>query len=253
MTVAADATGKLAKAGRPQFYVWIAGLCVLIAVAGFFPTFWLPVAQRTFKANPIVYIHAFAMTGWTIFLLAQSRFVASGNVRRHRAMGMIGISYATAIVLLGALMVLNSTRVAPAEFHEQALRFSIVSLSGLAYLAVAFVVAFANTHQPEVHKRLIFGATIFALEAAVARWFLVFLAPPGAVGPPPVEISLGPGFVVDLILVGLMIYDWRTRGRVHATYLITVPIIVAIQVLIVPLSKTDGWLAFATAFERLAG
>ena len=70
----------------------------------------------------------------------------------------------------------------------------------------------------EVHKRLMLVNTAGILQAAVGRWFVLFLAPataPGvAVSPPPVFVTVMPGLVVDLLIVAGMIYDWRTRGRV---------------------------------------
>ncbi|HVY03505.1 MAG TPA: hypothetical protein VG983_07600 [Caulobacterales bacterium] len=239
-------------------YVWLAGLCVFIALAGFAPTFWLPMAAHKFQANPIVYVHGFWMTGWTFFLLYQAWLAASGNVRRHRAVGMIGVSYFTALFIFAMLIAMNSVRVAPAIYHENALKFLIVSLSGFLYVLPAMILAFANTHRPEVHKRLIFTSTLFMLEAAVGRWFLLFLAPPpdpnAAPGaPPPVMVALGPGIVVDLIMIGLMVADWRTRGKAHPVYLISLPIIAALQLLQVPVSNTGAWLSFAEWFVRLAG
>ncbi len=253
MTAAAEQAARTAGKVRPRFFTWMAGLTVAIALAGFAPTFWLPMAKGVFKANPIVFIHGFAMTGWTVFLLAQALQVARGDIRRHRALGMVGISYATAIVIFGYLMTLNSLHIAPPDMRERALAFSIVSLLGMALFAGMLVAAFANTHRPEVHKRLLLVATFGALQAAVARWFLVFLAPPGAVGPPPIEATLPAAFVVDLCIIAMMIYDWRTLGRVHPALWISSAILFAEQILVVPLSKTDAWMAFAGWFAGLGG
>ncbi|HVY04070.1 MAG TPA: hypothetical protein VG983_10475 [Caulobacterales bacterium] len=238
---------------RSFFYVRVAALAVFIAFAGFAPSFWIPLATNRLKANPIVFIHGFAMTGWTIFLLVQAWMVASGNVRRHRALGMAGIALATAICIFGPLMVLNSIHIASLALRERALRFSAVSLMAIVIFAGVVTAAFANTHRPETHKRLLFVATFGALSAAIGRWFNLLRAPHGAIGPPPVEVTLMPASVVDLILLGLMVHDWRTRGRVEPAYLIAVPILIAQQVLTVPLSRTDAWLWFATWFANLPG
>jgi len=55
--------------------------------------------------------------------------------------------------------------------------------------------AIANTRRPEIHKRLMLLAGISLLDAAVARWFLTFLAPPGPPGPPPVPVTIAPAIV----------------------------------------------------------
>ena len=53
------------------------------------------------------------------------------------------------------------------------------------------------------------------------------------------------------ILAG-MIYDVRTRGRTHPVYVIGGVIIVAVQVLRMPVSTTQGWDAI-TDFARFGG
>lgn len=47
-----------AKADRSrQFYVWMSGICLTIAVLGFMPTYFWPLAHGTFAAEPVVHIH----------------------------------------------------------------------------------------------------------------------------------------------------------------------------------------------------
>ncbi len=110
-----------------------------------------------------------------------------------------------------------------------------------------FAVAVLNVRKPEVHTRLMLVATASMLQAAVGRWFLLFLAParaPGAIGPvslPPVVVTVMPGLVVDLLIVAAMIHDRRTTGRVHRVYWIAGACVIAVQVLRVPLSTTSGW------------
>jgi hypothetical protein len=91
------------------------------------------------------------------------------------------------------------------------------------------------------------------MHAAMARVFLMLFAPRGAVGPPPVFVSVPPGIFVDLLIVAAIIYDWRTRGRPHAVYLIGGPVILAVQLLSVPLSATAAWMSIAAHVESLAG
>lgn len=253
MEATAEPIARAAGTRRSKFYVWMAWLTVFLAFAGFAPTFWAPMAAGAFRANPIVFIHGFAMSGWTLFLLSQALHVAGGDIRRHRAMGMVGIAIATAIVIVGYLVALNSIHTAAPGLEARVLSFSIVPILGITIFAAMLVVAFANTHRPEVHKRLLFVATFGALQAAVGRWFLLLLAPPGAVGPPPIEVTLMAALVVDLCIAGMMMYDWRTLGRVHPALWISGVTLFAEQILVVPLSKTDAWMAFATWFAGLAG
>jgi len=91
------------------------------------------------------------------------------------------------------------------------------------------------------------------MQAAMARVFLTFFAPPGALGPPPVFVAVPPGLFVDLLIVAAIVYDWHIRGRPHPVYLIGGPAILAVQILCVPLSATAAWMSIATHVEALAG
>jgi len=93
--------GARPKAVAPrQFYVWMAGACFLIAVLGFLPTYWMPLAKGSFKAEPIIHVHGLVMFGWVTFFFTQSWLVAQGKVLTHRTWGMLGISIVTGIAFI---------------------------------------------------------------------------------------------------------------------------------------------------------
>ncbi len=215
----------------------------------------------SFQAAPIIHIHGLLFSAWTLFFLAQSWFVARGNVMRHRALGMLGISLATAMCIVGVLAAQRSMAKA-AEFGAALAgrEFSIVSLSAIVFFAVVVTLAIMNVDKPDTHKRLMMLGTVSLLQAAAARWFFVLLAPPEASGlspaetpPGPVAISIAPGLLVDVLIVAAMIYDWRTRGKVHRVYLIGGPVLLVLQFIRVPLSTTPAWHAIANWVAGLAG
>jgi len=105
-TATLEPTGAPARETR-YFYVWIAGACVAVAFLGFAPTYWARVATGSFKAAPIIHLHGLLFSLWTLFFFAQTWLVASGQVMRHRAMGLIGISLATAMCPLGTQLPLG--------------------------------------------------------------------------------------------------------------------------------------------------
>src|SRR5213080_1090103 len=103
---------------------------------------------------------------------------------------MIGISFATAMTIFGALVSINLMKTAAAlGLKDEGIAFAIVPLSGILFFAVVFSLSIAAVRRPEYHKRLMLLAAISLLDAAVARWFLTFLAPPGPPGPPPVFVT----------------------------------------------------------------
>lgn len=229
-----------------RFFFKMSLACLAVALIGFAPTYWRPVVTGASQEAFIVHLHATLFFGWTGFLVLQSYWVASGRILRHRDWGLAGIALASTMVCVGVLMTIHSLRVNIALGVPDAIRpFSIVSFSAIMFFAVLFAIAIANVRNADLHKRLILIATISMLQAAVARWFRIFLAPPDAIGPPPVAASIPAGLVVDLLVIAGMIYDKRTRGKVHPAYWIAGAAMLAVQVLRVPLSQTEAWLAFA--------
>ena len=64
------------------FYTWMAGLCMIVAFAGFTPSYWAPVATGSFTGAPIFHIHGLLFSFWTVFFVAQAA-LASRRVPTH--------------------------------------------------------------------------------------------------------------------------------------------------------------------------
>src|SRR6266852_1024030 len=79
-----------------SFYVWMACACVLIAFVGFAPTYWLQLTPGTFVGSPLLHMHGLLFSAWPVYLLLQTALAARGQVSRHRAWGLLGVSLATA-------------------------------------------------------------------------------------------------------------------------------------------------------------
>jgi hypothetical protein len=166
---------------------------------------------------------------------------------------MIGVSLATAMTLSGFLVAVNAMkRSAAVGMTDEGIAFAIVPLSGMLFFAAVFTLAIAYVRQKEIHKRLMLLASISLLDAAVARWFLTFLAPSGAIGPPPVFITIPPAFVAYLLLVAAIVYDWRTSGRPHPVYVYGGIALIAVKLLNWPLSTTAAWHSLAGGILAMA-
>lgn len=252
-TLTAAPTRAGVRSSTTNFYFYMALSCAAVAFLGFAPTFWAPLATHSFKANPVVYIHGAVFFAWTLFFCFQTYLATSGRIARHRSVGLIGVSFATAMTIFGTLAAINAMKMAAlGGLKDDGIAFAIVPLSGIAFFAVVFTMAVIYVRQPEVHKRLMLLAGISILDAAVARWFLFFLAPPGPPGPPPVPVTIPPAFVAYILLVVAIIYDWRTRGRPHPVYIYGGIVLVALKLLNLPISMSPTWHAFAGGILALA-
>lgn len=235
------------------FYFYMALACMAVAFLGFAPTYWLPMTSRSLAASPVIHFHGMLFFTWTLYFAFQSWLAASGRIARHRTIGMIGVSLATAMTIFGFFATVNAmTRAAAMGQADAGIAFAIVPLSGILFFAVVFTLAIAAIRRPETHKRLMLLACVSLLDAAVARWFLTFLAPPGPAGPPPVPVTIPPAFVACLLLVVAMVFDWRTRGRPHPVYLYGGAALIAVKLLNWPISVTPLWHSFAGGILALA-
>ena len=235
------------------FYFHMALACTAVAFLGFAPTYWLPLASGSFSSAPVVHFHGLLFFAWTLYFAFQTWLAASGRTARHRTMGMIGVSLATAMTIFGFLVAVNAMKRSAAMGQtDEGIAFAIVPLSGILFFTVIFALAIASTRRPETHKRLMLLAGISILDAAVARWFLTFLAPPGPPGPPPVPVTIGPALVAYLLLVVAIVADWRTRGRPHPVYIYGGAALVAVKFLNWPISMTPAWHSLAGGILALA-
>ena len=235
------------------FYFHMALACMAVAFLGFAPTYWLPLAEGSFASTPVVHFHGLLFFTWTLYFAFQTWLAASGRTARHRSLGVIGVSLATAMTIFGFLVAVNAMKRSAAIGQTDAgIAFAIVPLSGILFFAVVFALAIANTRRPEIHKRLMLLAGISILDAAVARWFLTFLAPPGPLGPPPVPVTIAPALVAYLLLVVAIVADWRSRGRPHPVYIYGGAALLAVKLLNWPISSTAAWHSLAGGILALA-
>jgi hypothetical protein len=256
-TLTAVREGAIAATATDRFYARMAIACLAVGVIGFTPTYWVPLLRGTLDVSPLAHAHAVFFYGWLLLFVRQSSLAASGQYVRHRAWGLLGIALASGMFFVGLGMSIHSLKASIADGFEPVARaFTIVPISGIALFAILFAIAIAKVHDSDVHKRLMLVNTAGLLQAAVGRWFVLFLAPPATPGvpvsPPPVFVTVMPGLIVDLLIVVGMIYDWRTRGRVHRVYWIAGGVTLAVQLLRVPLSQTSAWLTLTHWLLALA-
>jgi hypothetical protein len=238
----------------------MAAVCAVVAFAGFAPTFWLQLPAGSFVGSPLLLLHGLLFSAWTLYLLLQTILAARGRIARHRSWGLLGVSLATAMVLVGFAVAddVLLTRLA-AGFGDRARAFHIASTSMITLFGVFVAAAIVFVGRPEIHKRLMLLATASMLPPAIARVFFavnVGMGPglrPGLGPPRTVGSVLAPALIADVLILAGVIYDMRKRGRPHAAYVIGGAIMIAVQVLREPASRTQAWLAIADFLARFSG
>lgn len=251
-----------AQARTGYFYVGMATACALFAWGAFSTTYWLQLAAGTLVgATPLMHLHAGLFFGWTLLLISQTWRAANGRLDHHRAWGLVGISLATAMVVIGLSLAVASVREFQAHgYGERAKSFFILPFESISLFAIFFVAAIANIARPEWHKRLILVATVSLLQAGAGRVGFLLATHgggpglrPGLVAPPPQFAGVQGAAMVSLFLVAGAIYDWRTRGRPHPAYLIGIAVLLAGGAIGALISVTPSWLSFVDAFLAFGG
>lgn len=244
----------------PKFYVWMAIVTIVIAFGLFAPTYWLQISAGSFTGAPLLHLHGLLFSAWCVFFLSQTLLAATGRIERHRAWGMLGIALATAMLFSGMMTGIHAMISGIAAGHAAAARaFAIVPISAVLLFAVLVAVAIVYVRRPEIHKRVMLVATLSILQAPLDRIFFALnagIAPglrPGTVPPPPVAATLPSGAIsIGLILIA-MLYDWRSRGRVHPAYLASGGLVAAVALLRAPISATAAWDSIAGFLAHFAG
>jgi hypothetical protein len=247
-------------AHRSWFFFWMAAVCAFVAFAGFAPTYWLQLPAGTFVGSPLLHLHGLLFSAWPLYLILQTTFTARGHVGRHRAWGLLGISLATAMVLVG-FAVANDVLAArlAAGYGDRARAFHIASISMVTLFGLFVSGAIVYVSRPEIHKRLMLLATASMLPPAIARLFFavsVGIGPglrPGLGPPRTLEGVLLPALIADALILAGAIYDMRTRGRPHPVYVIGGAIMIVVQVARLPVSTTPWWYAVAECLARFSG
>jgi len=252
----AVANGTAVSSDSRRFYVWMAGVFVLIAFSGFTPTYWLRLAQGTIHVPPIVHVHGFLLFSWTLFYFVQTALVASGRTLSHRSWGLFGIALFSVMVCS-----IIATRVTLLKLEDAngvgdaGKRFSAVSMLALPLMIGLFAAAIANIRKPEVHKRLMYVLMASLMTPAIGRVFLLLLVPGGKANgiPPPPFVALPPSLIAFLLIIVAMVYDWKTRGRPHKVYIYGGSLVLLEAFAVVPIAGTQWWMSFATALQHLFG
>jgi hypothetical protein len=238
---------------KTSFYFWTAVAMMAVAIAGFAPTFWIPLAQGLPERFPLYAVHGMACYAWVALLIYQSWLARSGRIPRHRNVGLIGISLATALVMFGLMTTADAVRrtITPGN-ADGTEAFMIVNAGGLVGFTAFVAAALFNLQRPEWHKRLMIAATNGLLGAPSARLLMTGGHVPmlnGTVGlaglppapPLPVAFSFSGLFIAELFIVAGMVNDWRARGRVHSAYLWAAGFYLSLPVLAGPISATSIW------------
>lgn len=244
----ADATLDRSSAALSRsFFLGMALAMAAVVFFGFGLSYFLPMARGSMSAlAPVVHVHGAFYFGWMLMLVVQAALVSQGRVALHRSLGTAGIALGTGMAIFGLLVTVLFARKGAADPAVYGLTY--ISLVAVVGFAALFALAIRNVRDPAAHKRYMLLATTVFLIGAVNRIFAelfgVFFD---------THLTYLPKYlVVDLFIVALMAYDWRTLGRLHRATIIGGLVNVVPQLLHVPIVDSAAFVALTQTLGAMA-
>lgn len=242
------------KMDRSRFFYTFASITLLVMTFIGFKLFYLqgqafPGRPLTPPIRTLLITHGVLMTAWMLLSVVQPLLVATGNKRIHMRLGIFASALAVAIVVVGYLTAVNAARVNPPDlklFGLDQKRFLTVPLMGVVTFAGFVLVGIANRRRPEVHRPMMFMASLSVVAAAMGRmpalnnwyagtqlehWFSAFLT--------------------TIVLGGLLLaIKCALERRFDRWFAGAFGVLAVICVVTSLMAKTDGWMQLATILIR---
>ena len=218
------------------YFVIFTAVFGLFVMAGFFRSFFIPVAQGTFARPAIVHVHGALFFGWTGLLVLQAVLASTGRLRLHRKVGSVAAWLVIPMVILGTAV---SARDAVNDYNagegEERLSFFYGELADLAMFGLLSGAAMMLRNKPDFHKRLVIMGSLGLLGAAVGR----------------IEELSGWGFYIFLAMIAsVALYDFASRRALHVATIVGAAVLLLLNMSQGRIGDSAAWLSTA---HRLLG
>ena len=210
---------------------------------GFAPPSWGRFnGQADYPAPMVLQLHAGLYLLWMVLLTAQVLLIRTRRQHVHRRLGLSAAAMIPAMVLTGLFAEGYSQRHYLGHSPDSQ-AFFIIPLFYVAAFGAVATMAVLKRREPAAHKRLIYLATSVIVGAAWTR----------SIGGPLTAV-FGDGYFgmivntfisTNLLFAALLLFDWRTRGRLHPVGLTVVPALVACEFVVSWIYHSPGWLPVA--------
>lgn len=217
------------------FIALLAGVLI-----GFWPTYFAVFGQ----APGHVHFHGLTMLAWCGLLIAQATLIRIGRRDLHRMLGKA--SFVLAPLLALAVLSFAQTTLLRDGLQPERLYILYIQMQLLFAFLLSYGLAIYNRRTPMVHARFMICATLPLIDPFLARVILFYLWEPSNI----FHLQLITYGVTDLILVALMMSNWRRERRL-GVFPLMLPVFIAVQLPNFFVTDSASWIAFAEWFGRL--
>ncbi|HKI47178.1 MAG TPA: hypothetical protein VKA08_17740 [Balneolales bacterium] len=194
-------------------YIYVASLFLLIAF-GFLPLRFVPAA----KVSLIEGIHGIFAMAWICLVVTQTWLIGHDNVRWHRRLGKSSFVLApmlviTAFATLWTILAYGSAHGFPLKHGGPGLALAYLDSGLLIYFILFYVLAIVYRHDFRRHQRFMVCTAIVAIPPSLGRVLFRHVSSNMSF----VMNSIYTGIFIEVILVLLMLNDWR-KQKIYFAY-----------------------------------
>lgn len=220
------------------FFAAILGIVVL----GFFKTYFglFP----TFKSvTDIQHIHGLLFLLWFIILIAQPVLIKNGEIKLHRLVGKASY-FLVPLIVVSIFFIAKELYETAQLTQSQKIATLYVPFYQIFDFVALYVLAIYYKKRIAYHMRYMIATSLAVFGAALKRFFINFI---GISGP---NAFLYTFIVTDLILLGLIIYDWK-HGKSYKPYVVSLIILFLSHLGFYTLRNTVLWQTVCGKFVEL--
>ena len=223
-----------------RFFFYYALTLLALVLIGFAPSFFARLAFQQESMPFYLHLHGAVLTAWFVLLVTQALLVRNANAALHRQLGRFFVAYGV-IVVVGGLMAtlnyvpraldagtsfemdmadVNPQQAAGVPFLNFAATIVWVNIGSVVGFALLLVLAVLSRAKADSHKRFMLFASVSIIPPAVARISRIVA-----------DTEQGPfiPLVLLMLVLAIVIYDYRQQKKPHRATLISVAILVAIN------------------------
>jgi hypothetical protein len=214
------------------FFIAMAVLFIIFAVAGFVPDYQL-IRQQHIRLFWFAHVHGIIMTAWLLVYLTQAILVNNKQLQLHRKLGLVSVGLGIFVWLSMGIVVWHSNITMPGYAHAAWANFLFLGSTTMLF-ALFFAWGIVRRKNAGAHKRLLYIATMIVIAAGYNRVIFNLGASPTLSW---FNYSTRSGFpnpsgmllYDDLLLIPLFIYDLLLLRSVHKTTWVSAFIIILVH------------------------
>lgn len=211
MSVEAVSLGSLPKVRtRTRYFQLMSGVLLAIVLLGFARSFYLRPVFLTESLPAGLILHGSLLTVWFVLHFVQASLIGAGRTALHRSLGYTGVAWAAVVAASGFAATWGlAQRVQGIDDRYHMIVWG--NFLTLTAFAVIVLMGVLTRNRAESHRRYMLMASIAIIGPPLGRipdW-------PAMPGGPQVAVAYAIGGIV-LLFATLMVFDVRTRRRVHA-------------------------------------